>query len=177
MKLVHVPQPWASLIAWGLKRSLVMPFAPGNRGPAYDGWIALYAADGLTERAVALCRCETVVLRELKRRGHNPDRPVGADLPCRGLVGLAHFVDSHHPGSRPDLDRDVRTYGNPFKGRWVWELADGIALPEVVDCKWRPSWNDVPPEAMAEIARLLGPHPAVEEVGQSDTRHEPVRAR
>lgn len=104
MKALTLTQPWASLVALGLKRIETRPWQT-----RYRGQLAIHAAKGFPAQARRFAD-------EERFRGRLPERlPFGAILCTVDLVGC-------HPTSliAPGLVGLEPLYGDYTAGRWAW---------------------------------------------------------
>jgi hypothetical protein len=109
MKALTLTQPWASLVALGLKRIETRSWRTRHRGP-----LAIHAAKGFPASARRFAD-------EERFRGRLPeDLPHGAILCTVELVGC-HPTDLVAPG----LVGLERLYGDYAPGRWAWLFKPG----------------------------------------------------
>lgn len=170
MKVLTLHQPWATLIALGVKTIETRPQQTNVRGR-----IAIHAAARPPD---ALCLGPyTIGLLDprpaTRRMWHNEVFGAVIDLPLGAIVATANLVDcipmiEEHPAwdgqpylhvgvdltlirpwcgraRRADIVTHQRPYGHFARGRWAWILADIEPLVEPVPFKggqgWSKSWE------------------------------------
>lgn len=118
MKALSLTQPWASLIAWGIKRIETRSWATRYRGP-----LAIHAARAFPRWAVEFCAshaCRDFVL------DHH-------QLPRQAIVALVRLVDVR-PTSEVMGQLSLReaALGDYGPGRYAWVLDDIRCLREPI---------------------------------------------
>jgi len=145
MKALTIRQPWADLIACGVKPMKALTI----RQP-YAGLIA--------------CGVKTVEFR--KRRVvsmigerfavHAGKAPSGwrllATEPHSAVIAVATLAECRLP---TEEDEDQPGSGAGVQFTWAWVLSDVVALPEPVPCRGRQGWWNLPPDVEAEVLRQL----------------------
>lgn len=137
MKAITIKQPWATLIALGLKKYETRSWATKHRGP-----IAIHA--GKSVDFVACCEFAKI----LEQHGYNKIE----DLPTGAVIARANLVDCHKV-IKQDRCKEAETdkgavitgkeylYGFYEEGRYAWRLSEVQAI-EPVPAKGRLSlWN------------------------------------
>jgi hypothetical protein len=129
MKALTLTQPWASLIALGLKTVETRSWYTSYRGP-----LAIHAAKGFPPWAREFAETERAL-------GRIPAQlPFGAILCTIRLVNVhpAHEVQS-------DITALERYYGDFSYSRWAWILDSLESLPDPIPAKgalglweWKP---------------------------------------
>lgn len=134
MKCLSVVQPWASLIVLGAKRFETRSWCTSHRGV-----LAIHAARTFPEPARELC-LEEPFRSILAGRGVKSwfDLPTGAVL---GTVRLVDCVPARDEKRFSALDLAL---GDFRRGRWAWELAEPVALPQPLRMSGRLGVYDVP---------------------------------
>lgn len=129
MKALTVRQPWATLIALGVKRIETRSWPTKHRGP-----LAIHAAKGMTGPACELCDREPF-RAPLIDAGHD-----GAiSLPRGAVIATARLVDVVSCEEITEAD-DIGVlrqlpFGDFTPGRYAWLLDDVRPLPEPVPAK------------------------------------------
>ncbi len=104
MRVLTLTQPWATLMALGLKRIETRSWRTHYRGP-----LAIHAAKGFPPQARRLTD-------EERFRGQLP-----ADLPFGAILCTVELVDCQPTESvAPGLVGPERLYGDYTFGRWAW---------------------------------------------------------
>lgn len=137
MKAITIKQPWATLIALGLKEFETRSWATKYRGP-----IAIHAGKSLDFEAYLEC------MQVLKEHGYktHADLPKGAVIATANLIEC-HKVVSQHRCEEAITDKGAVITGKEFwygfyeEGRHAWQLSDVQAI-EPVPAKGQLSlWN------------------------------------
>lgn len=144
MKALSLWQPWATLIALGVKRFETRHWSTRYRGP-----IAIHAVarGNLAE--------EDELLDDLRRRfARCHHLPRAADLPRGAIVAIGRLtdcwdIDRRFIDTQTDLERAVGCW---MRGRFAWEIVDVKALDTPVPFPGRRSLFDVPDELLAAQA-------------------------
>jgi hypothetical protein len=148
MPAMTLHQPWASLLALGVKPFETRSWSPIERYAARGGFIGQRIAIHAGLKRIPPAEYKSVILDVLALVGVSPrvadiltstmaDPPHGAVLATGTLIG-AHQVASVRDGA-PVLD-DGRTIrddllGDYAEGRWCWEFGDMRQLKEPVPAK------------------------------------------
>ena len=121
MMCISLWQPWASLMAWGLKRNETRHWSTRYRGP-----LLIHAAKKWTQEQKALC---------MQWPFHEclADRGV---LPLGNIVGKVVLMDVKR--TEDVIDDELMGYesyfGNYGMGRYAWLTEKAVALPPI---PWR----------------------------------------
>lgn len=157
---LSVWQPWASLLAHGIKQYETRSWAPSV---AYLGrTFAICAAKvstGLDHYAGEVDGPDhprTVALRRLFGHGINL-----SNLPFGAVVGIGTLVEairmppleSEEPGAME------RALGDWTLGRWAWRFSDMKALPEPIEVKGKQGIFRLGYDAGAKACRQVGVSP------------------
>lgn len=126
MKALSLWQPWASLIACGLKRVETRSWATSYRGPVLIHAAKRWTADELD--ALARLRAEHPRVAD--------ELPDVRELPLGAVVAVARIAECHQMTydwieDQTDLERDV---GGWEADRFGWVLEGVRALPAPVPC-------------------------------------------
>lgn len=131
-------EPWASLVRYLEKLNETRSFRRHFRG-----WLAIHSADNFSNGGRAKCELEPFK-SALTRHGITSIK----DFPFGHIIALARLEDCIRIGEDgfPGLSAKEEAFGIYTPGRWVWKLADQIALDEPIPCKghrllWRLSPN------------------------------------
>lgn len=128
MKALTLTQPWAELVAAGLKQWETRSWSTG-----YRGLVAIHAAKGFPREAREFAAVE----RGLGR--------VPARIVLGAVVAVATLVDVKRTEEvGPSLSGLERHLGDYTPGRFAWQLADVHRLSEPIGCRgalglWTPS--------------------------------------
>jgi hypothetical protein len=126
MHALSVLQPWATLIALGLKR-----IETRSWHTSYRGRLAVHASSRQPPRFYDLCHGEPFRTMLLRSPWNRP--PQGVVL---GTVELRDCVRVEELG--PDaLTETERAFGDFSAGRWAWLLADVQPLEQPVPLRGR----------------------------------------
>lgn len=142
IRILSLWQPWASLIAVGLKR-----YETRHWETSYRGKVAIHAAKRIgwrEELAVIRLNVRGVVCREhieqINRLFDN-DLPLGAIV---AVVDLSDCLKMRLPGNYTQGCGEIcvpyqtvleRTVGNWSPGRYAWKMDNVIALPKPIPYK------------------------------------------
>src|ERR1035438_4171252 len=133
MKALTLTQPWATLVAIGVKRIETRSWYTHYRGP-----LAIHAAKGFPNWARAQCLFEPFVSALRPHCATLGDIPRGVVLATCNLVGCREIIHSVHP-SLPEGEYIVDggphgriipppmpalEFGDYSDGRWAWILED-----------------------------------------------------
>lgn len=143
MKAITLTQPWASLVAVGAKRIETRSWSTPYRGP-----LAIHAAKGLASVGghnglIDLCLNEPFA--SVLARGGKGLLVPGQDLPLGAVVATCTLIDCIHITAE-DNDANLaafrahaaehdRAFGDYTLGRYMWLLADVVALPEPIPAR------------------------------------------
>lgn len=146
MKAISLWQPWATLIAIGVKRYETRSWPTTHRG-----LIAIHAAK--SNAGSLYCR-HTPIATALRREGYGgfSALPLGSIVAVGQLVGCVR-VES----IRDRLSPDEREFGNFGDGRWAWELSGVRALAKLVPFRGAQGLFVVPKEVadtFLELAKI-----------------------
>lgn len=145
MRALTIRQPWASLIATGVKR-----YETRSRPTRVRGRIAIHAGLALPfRRGITRCMAPDVTVFHFWRDGLWIETGAGLQremrrLPLGAVVATAELVDcvrTEDTGT-PTLERRL---GDWTPGRWAWELADVRPLAEPVPARGKQGWWDWTP--------------------------------
>jgi len=152
MKALSLWQPWATLVARGLKARETRHWSTDYRGP-----IAIHAAKTLDMAGApkGLCRAG-----------------LGAQwfdaCPLGAVVAVARLTSCHRAEQvEADLTRADRAAGNYTPGRYAWRLTDVRALGEPIPLTGRQGlFNWTPPDDLgARLGPILDHAAAVRAIG------------
>lgn len=130
MKAITIKQPWATLIALGVKQFETRSWQTKYRGP-----IAIHAGKSVDKEALDDYWIKTT----LAEYGIHSIQ----DLPTGAVIAIAHLVDCHKVQLNFANDAVVTTgptinglelkFGDFSDGRYAWELYDikGLEVPAV----------------------------------------------
>lgn len=141
MKALPLWQPWATLVAIGVKRVETRDFSPSRLGLCYGQRIAIHAC--VTDRNLWICQEEPF-------SGHIADAkalPRGAVLATCVLARAGQITEE---SARQLLERNPQehAFGDYTPGRWAWVLTELEALPEPIWFKGSQGTFDVPDELL-----------------------------
>lgn len=169
MKALTIWQPWASLIACGVKQYETRSWPTKYRGP-----IAIHAATKNISASVSVDRVGKIVVEMMNIHRCPPweKMPRGQIIATAELVNVWHIV--YHPGPNVDKARHIDIgaesmtedkhdphFGDYFvptdmeialgdwtPGRYAWELANVKPLPRPIPVKGKQGlWNfEIPKE-------------------------------
>lgn len=171
MKALTLTQPWATLVAIGMKKIETRSWSTSYRGP-----LAIHAAQGLgpvggKQGLMELCRTEPFrsVLIAAGYLG-TPGLPLGVIVATCELIdcvptqhpgianepgkpwftGARKGVGQHYYEVPPPLDSNEYAFGDHTPGRFAWLLGSIQALPEPIPCKGHLSlWE---PDTLTQLA-------------------------
>lgn len=139
IKALSLWQPWATLIARGLKLHETRHWLTDYRGP-----LAIHAAKTLDMAGAPAALCHAGL-----GRGWWDDCPLGA------VVAVVRLRRCRRTDGLDSLTRADQAAGNFLPGRFAWELADVRALGEPIPLTGRQGlFNWAPPE---DLEDRLGP--------------------
>ena len=138
MPCLTLTQPWGSLVAHGLKNVETRSWRT-----SYRGQLAIHAAKGFPAYARDVLELDHF-WRPLEVAGHT----IGRDPARRGSMAITHDLPLGAVLATARLVRCVRTediaphlssrelvFGDYEPGRWAWELADVVRLPEPIPAR------------------------------------------
>ena len=150
IKAISLWQPWASLMAAGVKLHETRHWATAYRGP-----IAIHAAKVLDLAGApdALCLAQFGL--------HWAD-----DLPRGAVVAVGHLTGCVPAGGLHDLTRADRAAGNFTPGRFAWRIERLRPLPEPIPLAGRQGlFNWEPPGDLEDrLAHMLDHQRACERI-------------
>ena len=132
MKALTLTQPWASLVALGLKQVETRSWSTRYRGP-----LAIHAAKVFPSEARAFAEIERAL-------GRLPGR-----IACGAILCTVRLVDVRPTEEVSQLVSALeRYYGDYSRGRWAWILDDLKVLPEPIAARGALSlWEWQPDDA------------------------------
>jgi len=144
MKALTICQPWATLIAIGVKTIETRSWSSSYRGP-----IAIHAAKRFSDdfRSLPVAYQIIKALRDHDRRP--ADCPTGAIIAVADLVGVEVISQDNYPGP-PE-----REFGDFRAGRFAWTLRHIVELTVPLPCRgFHRLWN-IPGEVADELRNRL----------------------
>lgn len=151
MKALTLHQPWASAIAWGVKRIETRGWATSYRGP-----IAIHAGKRWTRDEVAKGRSLLATLRA-SPLGEVPET-LPELCPLGVVVAVAVLVDCREmDGAWIDEQTDMELeWGGWAPGRFGWVLENVHALARTYEMRGRQGlWNVSEPDAVEIMRRMI----------------------
>lgn len=140
LKALSLWEPWASLVARGVKRHETRHWLTSYRGP-----IAIHAAKTLDLAGAPEDLCQSALGQFWQR-----DRPAGAVVAIGELVAVWPATKVSDQLTRADL-----AAGNFTPGRFAWEIANVRALRTPIPLTGRQGlFNWTPPE---DLGARVGP--------------------
>lgn len=133
MRAISLWQPWATAIAFGVKRVETRHWSTNYTGP-----LAIHAAKHWTRAEKEFTKLEQMMTRLPK------DIPLGVIIATCTLMGCRRTEDVEH-----QITEIERIYGNYAPGRFAWFLTDIVALPEPIPFKGAQGFFNVPDELLA----------------------------
>jgi len=123
---LSLTQPWASLMALGLKRIETRSWRPRYTGP-----IAIQAARGFDQEDQLLCEVEPFRSALLTDSTLDPDKPLAPQLPRGSVLAFARLDSSEQvlPGIHLPGEPE-RTFGNYAIGRYMLHFSHLHRLAE-----------------------------------------------
>lgn len=157
MKALTLWQPWASLMALGLKRIETRGWSTPHRGP-----LAIHASSRLSGPVGSRLEFPGIVAERVKggmllrRDGHPPlELPLGAVV---AIVSVYDVLPTDSPRLHPDRDLP---FGDYTPGRWAWQTANLDPLPDPVPVAGHQQlWEWTPPPGLLEGLRYSYAEPA-----------------
>lgn len=148
-------QPWATLVALGLKQLETRSWYTGHRGP-----LLIHASLGKPTVARFVAEQVPVLARALAAAGLTFDTlPRGGIVAACQLTGCRRILEA---GQKPTNPRELdpatlclaeREAGDYTAGRFAWTLANVQALAEPVKCAGALQLWAVPAEVLAQLRR------------------------
>jgi hypothetical protein len=126
MHALSVLQPWATLIALGIKR-----IETRSWHTSYRGRLAIHASAGRPPSFFDLCHGEPFRTMLLRSPWTRPPRGV--------ILGTALLRDCVRVEelNLDQLSETERSFGNFAPGRWAWLLADAQPLEQLIPLRGR----------------------------------------
>lgn len=152
LQAISLHQPWASLVAAGLKRIETRTWETNYRGP-----IAIHAAKSVPSYVKKIMHDEPALSRALQLAELSPDPN---DLPAGAIVGIARLAGTEAINRtiweyRPDgypwhietksgrelflSEREI-ALGNFGSGRTIWHLADALQIEPIETRGYQALW-------------------------------------
>ncbi len=152
MKAISLTQPWATLLALGLKK-----WETRSWQPHYRGWVAIHASKGFPGWAKEIIRCPLEY-----PEFHTALAPLGytdpSHLPVGQIVGVGKILRcvptvilNHDVEYTGTISKVERAFGDYTNGRWGWQIA-GARTIKPVPCRGALSLWGVP-EDIATLVR------------------------
>ena len=135
MKALTLRQPWATLVALGVKKIETRSWKTEYRGP-----LAIHAAKQFSKSARQHCY-QAHILDALIEAGHDPGLaifrlPLGVVVAICTLIQIVRITKTNAP-KEPEL-----SFGDYTLGRWAWILHDIKRLPEPIPARgFLGLWN------------------------------------
>ncbi len=146
---LSLTQPWASLMAFGVKR-----YETRSWGSRFRGALAIHASKRFPEWARSICLDEPFVsaLHGAGFRFMTCD-----EFPLGAIVAVGRLADCEeiHRDDALLLSRTELAFGDFAPGRWMWKLVDVRRLAEPVPCRGALGLWTVPRDVQASIGRQL----------------------
>lgn len=126
MKMLTLTQPWASLVAIGVKKNETRSWNTKYRGP-----LGIHAAKGFPEESKLICRDQRFSI-ELFLGGYDgiQDLPLGIILATCELVETVQITEGMKLPESPELD-----FGDYRIGRYIWKLENVKRLSKPILAK------------------------------------------
>lgn len=173
MKALTLYQPWASLIAAGVKTIETRSWPTRHRGP-----IAIHAAKtvpaGWNAEGIALIERYKDELRRVGALVKLDDGSFDLLLPAGAVVAVANLwacgdysvhtglLNLANPSGLAHISDDDNRCGSFGPGRFGWVLDNIVALPEPVPVRGKQGlWQLTPREASEVLTQIRG-HPVAE---------------
>jgi hypothetical protein len=131
-------QPWASLMAWGVKRIETRPWKVEYRGP-----MVIHAAKAFQPYAQQVCMMNLDIRRVLLAKMHEAgicrDNRITLGrlhelLPLGKIVATTRLTDIQTTtGLIVESIADEYAFGNYARNRWMWMCRDTRALARPID--------------------------------------------
>jgi hypothetical protein len=151
MKALTLTQPWATLVAIGMKQIETRSWTINYRGP-----LAIHAAKGFPKYARDICNSSIFAdALETHGIGHPKDLPLGAIIATCELVHIKQMDEVIvFPGCKSYaynghewlFSKEEKAFGEYSVGRYMWLLENIIALPSPIPAKgalslWEWGWE------------------------------------
>lgn len=155
MKIITLWQPWASLIAFGLKE-----YETRSWKTKYRGKLAIHAAKRPpdTETVSSLCNrfpeiakvLTPINLKSLNyKKCDSPSLPLGCIVAITNLTDCLQMTTCSLDGDSPSvLERSV---GDWEPGRYAWKLENTIALPEPIPFTGGQGLRNLPEKIISKL--------------------------
>lgn len=141
---LSLTEPWATLVAYELKR-----WETRSWGIGFRGLVAIHATKAMPSDCMDLCNGEPFN-SALGRCGIRGPADFGR---TRGkILCVAELTDCQRITADNTPDGHEYEFGNYEPGRFMWRLANVRRLMEPIPCKGAPGFWMVPPEIAARIA-------------------------
>lgn len=123
--VISLWQPWASMVAWGLKQYETRHWTTQHRGA-----LLIHAAKRWTAEEKAYCLRHPFSTAIRERLGG-----VVSDFPFGSIIAVAELVSIHPTATLKGLTADERAVGNFAPGRFAWKLANVRELGKPIPVK------------------------------------------
>lgn len=137
MKVISLWQPWASLVADGLKKVETRSWVTNYRGP-----IAIHAAarplTSIERGLVYIWGCRGIVPTDWASKVFDRGLPLGCVIATGHLVDCIPAVEMLN-----GLSAREDEFGDFSDGRWGWMLDDVVRLEKPIRCRGRQGLFDV----------------------------------
>ena len=129
MRLLSVPQPWATLLSRGAARFVVREDAT-----QYRGTVAIHASDVVDAECVERLQMDAEFAERMAAQGFNVASDVDA-LPRDAIVGVAVIVDLWSLDSLEEVatEDDALLIGDVTDAAVFWELAEAVEIAAIVE--------------------------------------------
>ena len=165
MRALSLLQPWASLVAWGLKHLETRSWSTAYRGP-----LGIHASLGKPRHVRILCEHDEFMQRALAQLSMTFD-----ELPRGGLVAVASMQlcrrivpEGAHAGlaftNARELDParlppEEYAFGDYSPGRFAWELVDVLRLAEPVPARGMLQLWEIPADVRSQLQNAIRVQP------------------
>ena len=148
MKALSIWQPWASLLAAGVKSYETRRWSPP--ADCYRTRIALHAGQSMVGMQL---------MDENPTFGALVDRLLGVDNPYQfgrivAVASIAFVIDTDGTVGREVLPQE-KLLGDWSPGRYAWRITEAIALPRPVRCRGRQKLWRLPDGVTAQVEAQL----------------------
>jgi hypothetical protein len=124
-RCLSLTQPWATLIALGMKKFETRSWRTNYRGP-----LAIHAAKGFPRDCIALCYGEPFRSALLRAGYNNP-----AELPVGQVIAIVYLMDCVSTNHfKPAQHTDEFAFGDYSANRYAWQV-DDVARIKPFDAK------------------------------------------
>lgn len=147
IKALTLHQPWASLMAWGVKTIETRGWPTAYRGP-----LAIHAAKTIPNYARATVLDSPILSHAL--RFHGVDLVTWAGLPLGAVVAIVDLIDCRCINETSRGPGPERPFGNFAPGRFAWLTRNPRLLAPPIPARGHQRlWDWVPPAefAFAEV--------------------------